>query len=77
MPIMETGRFDTMPALLALDIAGLSLSLVLAAALTLIVAGAGMRRSLNRHFVFFALMEAAWAATSASTAVNRGASQPP
>ena len=61
---MERGTAVTMPALLALDISCLSLSLVLSAALALIVAGSGMRPRLNRFFVLFALMEAGWAATS-------------
>jgi PAS domain S-box-containing protein len=61
---MEIGIDVTMPALLALDIVSLSLSVVLCAALALIVASSGMRRSLNRYFVLFAIMEAGWAATS-------------
>jgi PAS domain S-box-containing protein len=52
------------PLILVFDICSLSLSVVFSFGLVLIVGGAGMRRPPNRNFVFFALAQAAWAATS-------------
>jgi hypothetical protein len=50
-----------MPDLLKLDITALGLSIVLSSALILTVGGAGMRKPLNRWFILFTVMEAAWA----------------
>jgi hypothetical protein len=52
------------PLILVFDICSLSLSVVFSFGLLLIVGGAGIRRPLNRNFVFFALAQMAWAATS-------------
>jgi PAS domain S-box-containing protein len=59
-----------MPVLLALDIAGKTLSMTIAAAMVIVVAGAGLRQMLNRGFVLFALMEAGWAVTAALLALS-------
>ena len=53
-----------MPDLLKLDITALGLSIVLSSALILTVGGAGMRKPLNRCFILFSVMEAAWAVFS-------------
>ncbi len=50
-----------MPDLLKLDITALGLSIVLSSALILTVGGAGIRKPLNRWFILFSVMEAAWA----------------
>ncbi len=53
-----------MPGLLRIDLAALSLSIVLAFALMITVGGSGIRRPLNRFFMLFTLAEAAWAILS-------------
>ncbi len=53
-----------MPFLLVFEIGGFSVSLMVAAALALIVGGAGIRTPLNRSFLLFAIMEGAWAVLS-------------
>ncbi len=53
-----------MPGLLTLDIAALSLSIVLSSALMLTVGGAGVRKPLNRSFILYTVMEAVWAVFS-------------
>ena len=53
-----------MPLMLVFDICSLSLSVVFSVGLLLIVGGAGIGRPVNRNFVFFALSQTGWAATS-------------
>lgn len=53
-----------MPLLYWLDIAALSISTVIAAALALMVLGAGLGRALNRSFALFTFVEATWAVLS-------------
>ncbi len=53
-----------MPSLLKLDLAALSLSIVLAFSLMITVGGAGFRKPMNRFFMLFTLAEAAWAVLS-------------
>jgi PAS domain S-box-containing protein len=53
-----------MPALLILDIIGLSLSISLSTALVLVVGSASIRRQINQSFMLFALAESGWAVCS-------------
>ena len=46
-----------MPSLLNLDLAALSLSIVLAFSLMITVGGAGFRRPMNRFFMLFTLAD--------------------
>lgn len=53
-----------MPFFFWLDVTALSISIVLAAALTLTVVGIAPRREINRWFALFTLMEAGWATSA-------------
>ena len=53
-----------MPPLFWLDVVALGISTVIASSLTLMVLGAGPRRTLNLSFALFTLVQAAWAVVS-------------